>query len=140
MEKITEEIFTSGKTTKANLAKHKIRYCIYLSNSPSDFKVDESYPIIDGYGENKPSVFIKLLEGIDKQIKAKNTPLLIMCRGGISRSPTITALYLFYNHQFRTFDEALEYVGKKSSLISLNYDLIDFIKKKVIPLLNSANE
>jgi len=133
--KITDELYISGKETKEAVAHHKIRYCIYLSNSPSDFKVDESYPIIDGYGENKPSVFIKLLEGIDKQIKAKNTPLLIMCRGGISRSPTITALYLFYNHQFRTFDEALEYVDKKSSLISLNYDLIDFIKSQVIPKL-----
>ena len=58
-----------------------------------------------------------------------------MCRGGISRSPTIVALYLFYNGTFNSFDEALEYVGKKSSLIQMNYDLVDFIKRNVIPIL-----
>jgi protein-tyrosine phosphatase len=58
-----------------------------------------------------------------------------MCRGGISRSPTIMALYLFYNGTFKSFDDALEYVGKKSSLIQMNYDLVDFIKRNVIPKL-----
>ncbi len=72
---------------------------------------------------------------MDKQIKAKNTPILVMCRGGISRSPTIAALYLFYSHKFKTFDDALEYVGKKSSMIQINYDLVDFIKKEVLPLI-----
>jgi hypothetical protein len=135
MEKITDEIYTSGKTTQAALAHSKIKYVIYLSDSPSDFKADECLPIIDGYGENKPRQFIKILEAIDRQIKAKNTPILIMCKGGISRSPTIAALYLFYSHKFKSFDESLEYVSKKSSLISVNYELVDFIKKEVIPLM-----
>lgn len=134
MEKITDEIFTSGKTSELKVNLKKIKYVIYLSNSPLEFKADESYQIIDGWGENKPTQFIKILESIDKQIKAKNTPVLVMCRGGISRSPIIVALYLFYSHKFESFDEALEYVGKKSSLIQFNYDLIDFIKKEVIPL------
>ncbi len=134
MDKITDEIFTSGKTSELKVNLKEIKYVIYLSNSPLEFKTDESYQIIDGWGENKPKQFIKILESIDKQIKAKNTPILVMCRGGISRSPTIVALYLFYIHKFKSFDEALEYVGKKSSLIQFNYDLIDFIKKEVIPL------
>ena len=134
IEKITDEIFTSGKTSKLEITLKNIKYIIYLSDSPLDFKADEQYPIIDGYHDNKPKRFIEILKSMDKQIKAKNTPILIMCRGGISRSPTITALYLFYSHNFKTFDEALEYVGKKSSLIQINYDLVDFIKKEVIPL------
>lgn len=134
IEKITDEIFINGKTSKLEVTLKDIKYVIYLSASPLDFKADECHPIIDGYGENKPKQFIKILESIDKQIKAKNTPILIMCKGGISRSPTIAALYLFYSHKFKNFDEALEYVSKKSSLISVNYDLVDFIKKEVIPL------
>jgi hypothetical protein len=133
--KITNELYISGKETKEAVARNKIKHIIYVSASPLDFKIDENHPIIDGWGENKPEQFIKILKSIDKQIIAKNTPILVMCKGGISRSPTIVALYLFYNGTFSSFDEALEYVGKKSSLIQMNYDLVDFIKRNVIPKL-----
>ena len=80
---------------------------LIVSIKPSDFKPDEQYSIIDGYHDNKPAFFIKIIESIDKQIKAKNTCILVMCRAGISRSSTITTLYLFYSHKFKTFDEPL---------------------------------
>ena len=139
MEKITDEIFTSGKTSDSDVAHNKIKYVIYISASPLDFKADEDHPIIDGWGKNKPKQFIEILESIDKQIKARNTPVLIMCKGGISRSPTIVALYLFYNHRFKSFDDALEYVKTKSNVAQFNLGLIDFIKKEVIPLFRSKN-
>jgi hypothetical protein len=135
MEKITDGIFISGKTTKADLTYNKIKYCINLSGIPIDYKVDKVYKIADDYERNDPKRFIAIVECIDKQVRAKNTPILIMCHAGMSRSPIIAALYLFYSRTFQSFDEALEYVVKKSKIARPNPDLVDFIKRKVVPLI-----
>lgn len=39
MERITDEIFTSGKTSRLEIDLKNIKYVIYLSDSPSDFKL-----------------------------------------------------------------------------------------------------
>lgn len=88
----------------------------------------------DGVG-NTPEQLINILEAIDKDIKEKGTPIFIQCHAGMSRSPIIAALYLFYNGTFSSFDDALEYVKEKNKIAQPNLDLIDFIKRNVIPLI-----
>ena len=135
--KITEELYISGKETKEAVAHSKIKYCINISGIPVEYKVDEVLSLADSYEKNDAQKFIKVLDSIDRQVKAKKTPVLIMCHAGVSRSPTIAALYLFYNHTFQSFDEALEYVTKKSKIARPNPSLVDFIKRNVIPKFRS---
>jgi predicted protein tyrosine phosphatase len=136
MYKITEEIFTSGKASKLALAQDKIKYCINVSGIPVDYKVDDVCPIADDFEKNDPNHVVKICELIDRQVKAKNTPILIMCHAGMSRSPIIVALYLFYNHTFPSFDESLEYVIKRNEIAKPNPKLVDFITARVIPLMS----
>ena len=79
---------------KSDVAHNRIKYCINISGVPVEYKVDGVYPIADDYWNNDPGRFVKILKSMDKQIKAKNTPILIMCHAGVSRSPTIVALFL----------------------------------------------
>jgi hypothetical protein len=135
--KITNELYISSKETKETVAHNRVKYCINISGVPVEYKVDEVLPLADSYEKNDTQKFIKILESIDKQVRAKNTPVLVMCHAGISRSPAIAALFLFYSHAFKNFDEALEYVCSKNQALRPNPNLVDFIKKEVIPKLKA---
>lgn len=58
--------------------------------------------------------------------------ILVHCRHGKSRSPTILTLFLIknYPHHFPTFDHAWTHIKNKRSQIHKNHDLISFIEKK----------
>lgn len=135
MEEITNEIYTGAKTTKEDVAYHKIKYIINVSGVPTEYKCNDIYPIADDGVGNTPEQFINILEAIDRGIKEKGTPIFIQCHAGMSRSPVVAALYLYYNGTFRSFDDALAYVEEKNKIARLNWDLIDYIKRNVIPLI-----
>jgi predicted protein tyrosine phosphatase len=133
--KITDELYISGKETKEAVAHSKIKYCINISGVPVEYKIDEVLSLADSYERNEAQKFIKILESIDRQVRAKNTPVLVMCHAGVSRSPAIAALYLVYNRMFKSYEEALQYVCSKSNALKPNPSLVDFIKRNVIPIL-----
>jgi len=135
MEKITDWLYTGGKTTTAAIAHHKIGYVINISGIPAEYKVDSVLKIADRGSNNDPKQFVEILKEIDKARKEEKTPIFLMCHAGVSRSPAIAALYLYYKHEFASLDEALEYITKQNRMARPNPNLVDFIKAKVLPLL-----
>ncbi len=144
MYKITEEIYVGGITTAEEVKHNKIKCVIFLSNATTDYP-GYNYQIFDSSG-NDPKQFIKILEAIDKHIKAKDIPIFLNCGMGISRSPVIAALWLYHDNRFKSFDEALEFVHNRSKVTLKgveampNPKLITFVKEKVIPLLNKTKK
>lgn len=139
MQQITDYLYVGGKTAQAEVAYRKIKYTINISGVPCDYNVDATIPIADGYDNNKAEQIICILKEIDKARKEGKIPIFLMCHTGISRSPTVAALYLYYVHDFSTFDEpfgALWILEKTcTQFVNPNPKLVEFIKKNVIPRL-----
>lgn len=133
VEQITDFLFIGGITTKAEVDRNNIKYSINTCSFPTEYK-SESHPISnDAY--NDPKSFIEILKKIDWNVKKGNTPVFISCQMGMSRSPTIAALYLYYSKKYPSFDDALYFVMQKSKVAMPNPELVDFVKDKVLPLL-----
>lgn len=139
MDKITNWLYIGGKTTKEAIAYNKIKYVINLSGVPCDYEVDATISIADAGAKNNntPERFIRIIKEINTAVKNGKTPIFLMCHAGNSRSPALASLYLYYNHDFDSFDDALDYVKKHSNIANPNPNFIDFIKKKVIPKMVS---
>lgn len=134
MDRIEPWLYIGGKSSAVALAHNGVKYCINISGIPSEC-ADVTLKVGDRGHNNDPQQFIVILKEIDKARKANNVPLMLMCHAGVSRSPAVAALYLFYNHEFKSFDAALDYVRQKSSLARPNPNLLDFIKQRVVPLM-----
>lgn len=60
---------------------------------------------------------------ISDSVKKSKGRVLVHCQAGISRSATICLAYLISRHQLR-LDEAYEYVKKRRSVISPNFNFM----------------
>jgi len=133
--KITDKIYVSGLVSLKAKQESGIRYAINLSGQRhKDAGAEKQFRLIDGRG-NKSERIVKLLEIIDLRIKHQKYPLLIHCAQGKSRSPAIIALYLVYRGRFSSFEKAVDYVASINPGTQPNQNLIDFLRKEVIPLI-----
>ena len=82
---------------------------------------------------------MEILKVIDMEIENGYAPLLIHCKNGRDRSPTIAALYLFYKGKFDDFDSALEHVKSKNHSIKPNKEFVKFIGEQVLHLIDSED-
>ncbi len=139
MERLTRDIYIGGVTTKATVKQKKIKYVVNLVGLPLSYKNDK-FPIRDGNTGNDLIMFLRIIQAIDKHIKRNRTPILINCALGMSRSPVICALYLYYSGRspkYTNFDDTLNFVMSKSKVASPNDELIQFTKKRAIPFIDS---
>lgn len=133
MERITQDLYVGGITTKADVEHHKIKYVVNLVGRKVAYR-SKMFPIMDSFRNNDPIQFLRIIQAIDKHVKRRKTPIFIQCAMGMSRSPIVCALYLYYDQRFGTFDEAMEFVQSMSRVAKPNPSLIDFVKAKVVPL------
>ena len=142
MYKITEDIYIGGITSTQEVSHNKVKCVLLLSDVPTEYPV-YNYHIFDS-GNNDPKKFIEIINAIDKHLKAGDSPIFLNCAMGISRSPIIAALWLYHSGKYSSFDEALEFVHNKSKVTLRgveampNPKLVNFVKQKVIPLLNKV--
>ncbi len=134
VEKINGAIFTGGIGEPAEeIERNGVKCVINLCGIPTAYR-SEMLPINNG-GKNDPGRFAEIMKSIEANEKMKRIPILIQCQRGQSRSIVIAALYLYYSRRYPTFDDALFYVINKSRFAAPNPDLVDFVRKRVLPLL-----
>lgn len=135
MERITKDLYIGGVTTREAVKHNKIKTVINLLGDTFPYK-SIKMPIKDGR-TNDPKQFLKIMHTIDIAIKQRRTPIFINCAAGMSRSPVVCALYLYWsgNGKYANFDDAVEAVRSKSTVAMPNYKLIEFVKTKVLPLI-----
>lgn len=135
---INKQIVTSGiignkKKTKLGIVS---TVCLAKSHGANDEVVIPIY----GSFKNRPERIVEILRVIDMELENGYAPLLIHCKNGRDRSPTLAALYLFYKGKFDDFDSALEHVKAKNSSIKPKDSFVNFIQEQVLHLLDSDQE
>ena len=133
MERITKDLYIGGVTTREAVKHNGIKCVIFLSDMPTEYP-GYNYHIFDS-GNNDPKKFISILKFVDEHMRTNDTPILLNCSAGMSRSPIIAALWLYHSGEYASFDNALEFVLSKSSVAKPNPRLINFVKAKVLPLM-----
>lgn len=136
---INKQITTSGIIGNKKKAKIGIASTICLAKKHDARSNDELIIPIHGSFKNRPERIVEILKVIDMELENGYAPLLIHCKNGRDRSPTIAALYLFYKGKFDDFDSALDYVKGKNSAIKPKAAFVDFIGDQVLHLLDSED-
>jgi len=137
---INKQIMTSGVIGSKKKAKLGIVSTICLAKEHDSKSNDELVIPIHGSFKNRPERIVEILKVIDLELENGYAPLLIHCKNGRDRSPTIAALYLFYKGKFDDFDAALEYVKGKNSAIKPKTAFVNFIGDQVLHLLDSEED
>ncbi|XP_077992339.1 dual specificity protein phosphatase 1-like [Glandiceps talaboti] len=97
---------------------------------PNYFPDDFTYkvvPVDDTSSANISQWFIDAIEFIDS-VKVNNGRVLVHCHAGISRSATICLAYLMRALHYR-LDDAFEFVKRRRSLISPNFNFMNQLMK-----------
>ncbi len=136
---ITEDLVTSGVMSKRKKDKLGISTAISLTDQVKLKKGEIVFPLKSD-SENEPERIIEVLHVVDLQMKYGYTPVLIHCEHGVDRSPTVAALYLYYKRKFPTFDKALEFVKSRNKKIEPKREFVNFIRRKVVPLVNPRDK
>ena len=89
-----------------------------------DVEVELVIDLIDGKQINKGQ-FLSKITHIEKSIK-KGKKVVIVCRGGMSRSNAVALAYLVKNGM--NFDEAYNLIKDKVSILKIRPDLLEFVK------------
>jgi protein-tyrosine phosphatase len=136
---INKQILTSGIVSQKKKTKLGVVSTICLAKTHDSRINDEVVIPIHGSFKNRPERIVEILKVIDMEIENGYAPLLIHCKNGRDRSPTIAALYLFYKGKFDDFDSALEHVKSKNSSIKPNKGFVKFIGEQVLHLIDSED-
>ena len=75
-------------------------------------------PVDDDWQEDISQHFLKVIQFIDAARK-QGHPVLVHCAGGISRSPTLIAAYLMWEHGW-TRKEAVEHITSRRKIVDPN--------------------
>ena len=134
---INKQIVTSGIISPKKKAKLGVVSTICLAKKHDAGNNDEVVIPIHGNFKNRPERIVEILKVIDMELENGYAPLLIHCRNGKDRSPTIAALYLFYKGKFDDFASALKYVEGKNSSIKPKKAFVGFVEDQVLHLLDS---
>jgi len=136
---INKQILTSGVVSQKKKLKLGVVSTICLAKTHDARTNDEVVIPIHGSFKNRPERIVEILKVIDMEIENGYAPLLIHCKNGRDRSPTIAALYLFYKGKFDSFDNALEHVKSKNSSIKPKKAFVEFIGEQVLHLIDSED-
>lgn len=79
-------------------------------------------PVDDDFRADISQYFLQFIQFIDEY--RKTGPVLVHCAGGISRSPTLVAAYLMWEHGW-TRKQALEHVTKSRKIVDPNEGFMD---------------
>jgi protein-tyrosine phosphatase len=134
---INKQIVTSGIISPKKKAKLGVVSTICLAKKHDAGNNDEVVIPIHGNFKNRPERIVEILKVIDMELENGYAPLLIHCRNGKDRSPTMAALYLFYKGKFDDFASALKYVEGKNSSIKPKKAFVAFVEDQVLHLLDS---
>jgi len=136
---VNRQIITAGLLGKKQKKELGVVSTVCLSKAHGRKTLGEVIIPIHGSFKNRPERIIEILKVIDMEIDNGYTPLLIHCKNGQDRSPTIAALYLYYKGKFDDFDSALDFVKQKSDgQIEPKKMFLKFVKDEVIPALDSS--
>lgn len=135
---INKQIVTSGIIGSKKKAKLGIVSTVCLAKNHGSN--GEVVIPIRGNFKNRPERIVEILKVIDMELENGYAPLLIHCKSGRDKSPTLAALYLFYKGKFDDFDSALEHVKAKNSAIKPKESFVNFIQEQVLQLLESDEE
>ena len=89
--------------------------------------VEIVYDLIDGKQENKGQ-FVSKVKRVKEKLK-KGNRIVIVCRGGLSRSNAV-AFAVLMDYFKMSFDDAFNLIHKKVPVARIAMELIDFIKEK----------
>lgn len=89
-----------------------------------DIEVELVIDLIDGKQINKGQ-FLSKITHIEKSIKNEKK-VVIVCRGGMSRSNAVALAYLVKNGL--DFDEAYNLISDKVPTLKIRTDLLEFVK------------
>ena len=96
--------------------------------------------LIDGGVGNSVESYLLAIDFIKTRILYNQTPVLVYCMAGQSRSPCICALFLYSAGLCKTFDEAMQYMRSKHAFTSTKEEIIEFVKQYVIPQIKVSSE
>lgn len=136
---INKQIVTSGIIANKKKSKLGIVSTVCLAKR-HDSRGNEVVIPIHGSFKNRPERIVEILRVIDMELENGYAPLLIHCKNGQDRSPTIAALYLYYKGKFDDFESALQYVKGKNTSIKPKDSFVNFVEEQVLPLLESDQE
>jgi len=136
---INRQILTSGVIGAKKKAKLGVASTICLAKRHDARTKDEVVIPIHGSFKNRPERIVEILKVMDLEIENGYVPLLLHCKNGRDRSPTMAALYLFYKGKFDDFDSALEHVKSKNSAIKPKKAFVEFISDHVLQLIDSED-
>ena len=94
----------------------------------SNVEVEEVYDLIDGKQVNEGQ-FNSKIKHIEEKIK-KGKKVVIICRGGFSRSNAVALAYLVKNGM--NFDDAYDLIKEKVPIVRIRKDLIEYVKKRYV--------
>jgi hypothetical protein len=134
---INRQIITSGVINAKKKAKLGVASTICLAKKHDAHTKGEVVIPIHGSFKNRPERIVEILKVMDLEIANGYVPLLIHCKNGRDRSPTMAALYLFYKGKFDDFDSALEHVKSKNAAIKPKKAFVEFISDQVLHLIDS---
>jgi protein-tyrosine phosphatase len=134
---INKQLVTSGIIGSKKKAKLGIVSTICLAKKHNARSDDEVVIPIHGNFKNRPERIVEILRVIDMELENGYAPLLIHCKNGKDRSPSMAALYLFYKGKFDDFSAALKYVEGKNNSIKPKKAFVNFIEEQVLHLLDS---
>lgn len=128
MHRITDKLYL-GDWINANdvhfLEGNEIKAILNLC-SEKDTNVKDIlnvyYHIIDGHGTTEDQLYyaVRTLDDLVEE----NGRVLVHCLAGISRSPTVTAIYIAWKTKV-SFDDALDFIAKARPIIDLNRHFLE---------------
>lgn len=92
-----------------------------------DVEIELVIDLIDGKQINKGQ-FLSKINHIEKSIK-NGKKVIIVCRGGMSRSNAVALAYLVRNGM--KFDEAYKLIKDKVPISRIRPDLLEFVKNEI---------
>lgn len=126
-DQITPQVFLGSEGTALDsslLEKHKITHIIHIC-SVSDSTIDKfnhityfTYELQDSVFASLNTNFWKCLQYLQETIQSGGI-VLVQCRRGISRSPTLVAAYLMITYKM-TFEGAYHLLKEKRPIVKIN--------------------
>ncbi len=97
-------------------------------------------PVDDDYREDISKHFLSVIEFIDVEREKGNT-VYVHCAGGISRSPTLIAAYLMWEHTW-TRRQAIEHIVAQRKIVDPNDGFMDqlLMFERVLEKSNSSTK
>jgi protein-tyrosine phosphatase len=116
---------------KVDVRKNSITAMVNLTSEEPNHVPDNVkvvwVPLLDGF-DNKPEQFADAVKALKTLVDAGHN-VLVHCRMGMSRSPTVVAAYLAETTEELTFDAAVDLLKKMRPVVSPHHALRQMAKQ-----------